>query len=53
MLINYTKKTNNCNAARKFTVAEANIQSWRQEKKKLIDANSAQKSFIDPKHGCF
>jgi len=40
MVINYTKKTNNCNAAAKLVVAEPNLQRWRQQKEKLLNMNS-------------
>jgi hypothetical protein len=39
-VINCGKKTNNYNAARKFSVAEANVQKWQEQKQKLINANS-------------
>lgn len=33
---------NNCNAARKFNVAKADKWRWRQQRQKLINANSTQ-----------
>jgi hypothetical protein len=52
-VINYAKKTSNCNTATKFSVVEANIRRWRQQEQKLIIANSTQKSFSGPKNGHF
>jgi hypothetical protein len=52
MVINYTKKTNNCNAAAKLIVAEAEIQRWRQQNEKLLNVNSTWKSFSSPKYEC-
>jgi hypothetical protein len=53
MVTNYAVKTNNCNAARKFSVAEANVQRWKEQKQKLINTNTIQKSCSGPRHGCF
>jgi len=53
MAIIYAKKTNNYKAARKFNVVEAKVQRWKEQKQKLINANSTQKSFSGPKHGHF
>jgi transposase-like protein len=36
---NYAKKMNNCSAARKFGVAEANARRRREQKQKLWNAN--------------
>lgn len=52
-VINYDKKMNNCNTATKFSVVESNILGWRQQKQKLINVNSIQKSFSGPKNGYF
>jgi hypothetical protein len=51
--INYIVKTNNYNAAREFSVAEANVRRWNAKTQKLINANSTQKYFSGPKHGHF
>jgi hypothetical protein len=32
MVINYAQKMNNCNAARKVSVAEPNIRRWKEQK---------------------
>jgi len=45
MVINHSKKTNNCRAARKLIIVEANIRRWRQQMLKLMDANSTWKYF--------
>jgi hypothetical protein len=52
-VINYAEKTNNCSAARKLGVAEANVRRWREQKQKLRNAKCIQKSFQGPKHGGF
>jgi hypothetical protein len=52
-VINYTKKTKNCSAARKFGVAEANVRRWREQKQKLWNAKYIRKSSRGPKHGRF
>lgn len=44
---------NNCNTATKFSIVESNIWGWRQQKQKLINANTTQKSFSGPKNGNF
>lgn len=44
---------NKCNTATKLSVVEANIWRWRQQKQKLINTNSTQKSFSVPKNGHF
>jgi hypothetical protein len=49
--INYAEKTNNCSAARKFGVAEANLRRRREQKEKLRNAKCIRKSFRGPKHG--
>lgn len=53
VVITCIEKTNTYNAARKFTAAGANIQRWKEQKQKYIDANSIQKSSSDSNHGCF
>jgi hypothetical protein len=53
MLINHSKKTNNCSVARRFRLLEANIQSWRQQKEMLINVKSAQISYSGPKRDRF
>jgi hypothetical protein len=40
VVIKYAEKTNNCEAARKYSVSEANIQRWKQQKQKLKNVNS-------------
>ena len=40
MVLNYEEKTNNCNAERKFSVVEANIRRGKEQKQKLLKANS-------------
>jgi replicative superfamily II helicase len=52
-VINYAKKTNNCSAARKFSVAEANVRRWQEQKQKLRNTKCIRKSFRGPKHGRF
>lgn len=44
-VINYDKKMNNCNTGTKFSIVESNIWGWRQQKQKLINTNTTQKSF--------
>lgn len=44
ILTNCDNQINNCNAARKFSVSEANIQRWWQHKVKVINLTSTQKS---------
>lgn len=53
MTIIDAKTTNNYKAARKLCVAEAKVQRWKEQKQKLTNANSIQKSFSGPKHGHF
>ena len=53
MAIIYAKKTNNYKAAGEFSVVEAKVQRWMEQKQKLINANSTKKSFSGPKHGHF
>jgi hypothetical protein len=53
MLINHSKKTNNCSVVRTFRLLEASIQSWRQQKEMLIIVEAAQISYSGPKHDCF
>jgi len=48
ILTNRDNQINNCNAARKFWVSEANIQRWWQHKVKLINLTSTQKSSSGP-----
>jgi hypothetical protein len=36
MVINYAKKTNNCNVERKFSLVESNVQWRTKQTKKLI-----------------
>jgi hypothetical protein len=43
MAIICAKKTNNYIAARMFSVAEANVQRWKEQKQKLTNAISTQK----------
>jgi len=45
MLINHSKKTNNCSAARQFRLLEGNIWSRRWQKGTPINVNSAQISY--------
>jgi hypothetical protein len=56
MVIKHAEQTNNCEAARKYSeysVSEANVWRWKQQKQKLKNVNSAWKSFSGPKHGHF
>jgi hypothetical protein len=48
MAIIYAKKTNNYKAARKFSVAEAKVQRWKEQKQKLINANSTKNHSVAP-----
>jgi hypothetical protein len=45
MMMNYTEKTNNYNAGRKFIVVEANDQRWKK-KNNLINANCTQEPSV-------
>jgi hypothetical protein len=49
MVINYAKKTNNCNEERNFSVVEANVVWRKKQTQKLIKA----KYVTGPKHGYF
>jgi hypothetical protein len=53
LVFKHAEQTNNCEAARKYSVSKANIQRWKQQKQKLTNVNSTQKSFSDPKYICF
>jgi hypothetical protein len=46
IVINYDKKTNNCNTATKFSVVESNIWGWIQQKQKLINLSVAPRMDI-------
>lgn len=46
IVINYDKKTNNCNTATKFSVVESNIWGWMQQKQKLINLSVAPRMDI-------
>jgi hypothetical protein len=46
-------ESNNWNAARKVSAAEANIQRWKEQKQKLTNTNMTQKYFSGFKHGLF
>ena len=48
-----SRKETNYNAARKFSVAEANVWRWKEQKQKVINANSTRKSCSCPQHGCY
>jgi len=52
-VIIYDKKMNNCNTAKKVSIVESNTWGWRQQKQKMKNANSTQKSFSGPKNGHF
>ena len=39
--------------SKKVSVGGKNIQSWKKQNQKLINANSTQKSFSGPKHWHF
>lgn len=51
MVCNEAERTNNCAAARKYTVDEKNIRRWRNEKEVLKIACSTRKAFRGPKKG--
>jgi hypothetical protein len=53
MVFRHAEQINNCEAARKYSVSEANVRRWKQEKQKLTNVNSTRKSFSGPKHGRF
>jgi hypothetical protein len=42
MLFNYSEVMSNCNAARKFRVSDAELQSWEHPKGKLIGITPKQ-----------
>jgi hypothetical protein len=48
-VIKYAKKTNNCNTATKFSVVEANILEWRQQKQKLINETPPKNLSVAPR----
>ena len=53
IVIKFAETTNNCAAARKYGVTEANVRRWRQQKLKLQDAKLTRKTFRGPKRGHF
>jgi transposase-like protein len=53
MVFKHAEQTNSCEVARKYSVSEANIRRWKQQKQKLTSVSSTQKSLSDPKHGRF
>jgi hypothetical protein len=48
MVINHSKKTNNCRAARKLIIVEANVQWWRQQMLKLINQTQLENISFSP-----
>jgi hypothetical protein len=42
MVINYTKKMNNCNVARNLSVSEAKVLTLKQQKHKLINRSTTE-----------
>jgi len=51
MLINHAENMNNCELGRRFGASDANIERWRQQKKKMTNANSTQTCSSGLKNG--
>jgi len=48
MVINHSKKTNNCRAARKLIIVAANVQWWRQQMPKLMNHTPLENISFSP-----
>jgi DNA-binding transcriptional regulator YiaG len=53
MVIREAEKTNNCAAARNFSITENNVRRWRQQKDELSNAHCTRMAFRGPKKGRF
>uniref|UniRef100_A0A672HMK3 HTH CENPB-type domain-containing protein n=1 Tax=Salarias fasciatus TaxID=181472 RepID=A0A672HMK3_SALFA len=53
MVINAAEASNNCQAAKRYGVAECRVRYWRAQKERLQNANTMRKAFRGPKSGCF
>jgi hypothetical protein len=49
MVICEAEKTNNCAAARKFSITENNVRRYQQQKDELSNAHSTRMAFREPK----
>lgn len=53
MVINHAKISNNCAAARKYGISEANVRRWINDEARLKNARSTRKAFSGPQQGRF
>lgn len=53
LVVNEAVRTNNCAAARKYSITENNVRRWRKDYDRLRSANSTRKAFRGPKKGRF
>jgi transposase-like protein len=52
-VLKHAEQSNNCEAARKYSVSEANVRRWKQQKQQFTNVNCTRKLFRGPKHGRF